>query len=184
MRSETVIVGETVAVVRSRTRRTAIIEAIYKKALVKAHPEIEAYEQAQYETITPDLPVDGSGKIKIDLTPEQASVFARYTQRFSAVQQQHGVGASYAREVRDFVPLLARITELHGTTFDLTPPQFVDEQVTAAFEDWLDEAHKDFWDAVGTVIAQIDAPLTPVEQRPPETLTDEEKENFLSAKAG
>lgn len=184
MRSETVTVGEISAVVRSRTRRTAIIEAVYKKALAKAHPEIEAYEQAQYETLTPDLPVDKNGKIKEDLTPEQATVFARYTQRFSAMQQQNAVGASYVREVRDFVPLLARITDLHGTAFDLTPPQFVDVQVNAAFEDWLDETHEDFWTVIGAAVARMDEPLTPLEQKPPETLTEAEQADPLPVSVG
>lgn len=184
MRSETVIIGETIAAVRSRTRRTAIIEAIYKKALAKAHPEIEAYEQAQYETVTPNLPIDKNGKIKPDLTSEEQVVFSSYTQRFSAVQQQHAVGASYAREVRDFVPLLARITDLHGTAFDLTPPQFVDAQVNAAFEDWLDEAHEDFWTAIGAAVTRIDEPLTSVEQKPPEALTEAEQADPLLESAG
>lgn len=184
MRSETVTVGDITAVVCSRTRRTAIIEAQYKQAIGKTHPEIGAYEQTWYELAPPLDAVDTNGRVKPNLTPEQAASFLAYSRQLTSVQKTHAVGESYAAEVRQFVPLLARITELKGTPFDLTPPQFVDNQVNTAFESWLDETHEPFWETVKEAITQLDAPLTPIEQRPPETLSEAEKGNPLLEKAG
>lgn len=180
MRSVTVTVVGITAVVHSRTRRTPIVEAQYKQAIVKAHPEIGEYEQTWYELAPPLDAVDSTGRVKTNLTPEQAASFLAYSRQLTAVQKTHAVGESYASQVRQFVPLLARITDLAGTAFDMTPPQFLDSQVNAAFEDWLDETHEPFWEAIDKAITQLDAPLTPVEQRPPETLTEEQRDNPLS----
>lgn len=184
MRSETVIVGEITATVRSRSRRTAIVEATYMQAIVKAHPEIAEYEQALYALMRPNLPVDLNGQVLKNLTPVQEAIWHEYVQKSVNLKRVHPIGAAFAEEAGAFVPLLARIVDLGGAPFGFTSPQFLDAQVLEAFDDWLDEAHEDFWEVTGKAVVKVDAPLTPVNQRPPETLTEAEQVDPLSEPVG
>ncbi len=181
MRTESITLDGITVTIHSRTRRTAIIQAQYKQAISKAHPEIAEYEQADFALIPPVLPVDATGKIQFaKFTSEQMATFNKYSRQKMELSSQYAIGANYAKEATAFVELLARITSLQGTPFDLTtPPQFSDAQVLGAFEAWLDETYEDLWEAIATAIAKMDAPLTPIEQRPPETLTEAEQADPL-----
>ncbi len=176
MRTESVTVDDITVTIHSRTRRTAIIQAQYRQAIIKAHVEIAEYERAEYAIIPPVLPVDANGKIQFDkANSEQMAAFNKFSRQKMELSSLHAIGANYAKEAGNLVELLARVTSLQGTPFDLTtPPQFSDAQVLGAFEAWLDETYEDLWEAIATAIAKMDEPLTPVEQRPPETLTEAE----------
>ena len=181
MRSETIVVGSITATVRSRSRRTAIVEATYMQAIVKAHPEIAEYEQALYALMRPNLPVDLNGQVLKNLTPAQEATWHEYVQSSVNLKRVHPVGSAFAEEAGAFVPRLARIIELSGAPFDFAAPQFLDAQVLIAFDDWLDETHEDFWKALGEAIGKVDAPLTSVIQKPPEALTDRKSTRLNSS---
>lgn len=184
MRSETITVGSIKAEVRSKSRRTLIVEAMYKQALLKAHPEIADYERALY-AITATLPFDDRGVLvpHDKRTPEQEAAVLEYNRAVIAVDNQFPVGKAYADEATRFVPLLARITKLTRAPFKLDANGlFVYDEVVAAFEDWIDaddEEPDGFWAQVRRAVHEIDAPLTPVEERPPETLTEAEQADPL-----
>lgn len=169
MRQETLTVNNVEVIVRSRTRRTAIVEAQIKQAIVKAHPEITDYEAAQYAVAAPNLPIDIDGNPEKKRNPQQELALLDYSRQLVIVRNQHPVGSAYADEMNRFASLAARI--------NLMPEEKV---YLDAFEAWLDGANDELWTTINEAIKRLDAPLTDVIQRPPETLTEVEEVDPLS----
>lgn len=177
--------GGIIATVRSRSRRTLITEARYKQALRQAYPSIEAFERAQFAAQPPKLPIDDQGKYTRDLTPIEQQAWDSYDHFTRQTRIAHELGANYFDGMTVVAPLLARIMTLGGASFHVDADGCIpDEGVKAAFEDWLnDEDEPDgFWTLLSQTIQKLDAPLTTVEQKPPETLTPEEQADPLSEK--
>lgn len=181
MRSEVVTVGSVSVEVRSRTRRTAIIEAEIRQALIAAHPEILEFEHAQLAVIRPNLPMDIYGNVLPNLNDQQKRMMEEFSQAIVRVKDDHPVGGAYAAEALRFGQLFARIGLMTGTDFDVVAGEPLKAaQIVAAFEDWLDGTSEELWVSISTASARLDRPLTPVEQRPPQTLTEGEKADPLS----
>lgn len=174
MRTQTVVHNGISVVVRSRYRRTPIIAAQYMEALRRAYPAIVAFEADMFQI---DMPAD----------PNDRAQAATYETRIVAARARHELGAEYLRVANAIVPLLARISGITGALFTLGPDgRFDDANVIRAFEQAADEDGDDpdtLWGEIAAAVAVVDAPLTPVEDRPPETLTEVQRRDPLSAAA-
>lgn len=184
MRSETFSTESGItAMVRSRNRRTTLIEAQYSQALRTAYPSIAEFELAQLGASMPNLPIDDKGALTRPLTTLEQQALNAYTGHTALIRTQHAVGAAYFEGMSTVVPLLARIVTVGGAPFHADADgRLPDADVAAAFEDWLndDEEATGFWGTLAKTVQGIDAPLTPVQQKPPETLTLEEQADPLS----
>lgn len=183
MRSETISVGPITAVVRSRSRRTAILEAEYKQALREQYPSIADFEMAQLSIPMPSFPIDSTGALTRPLTTAEQQAMEVYAAHTGRARVQHELGAVYAEGMGTCVPLLARLVTVGGASFHVGDNgQLASTEVVKAFEDWLnDEGDKDsFWSVLAAMVARLDAPLTTVEQKPPDALTEAEKDDPLS----
>lgn len=182
MRQETVSVNGITAVVRTRSRRTAITEAQYSQALRLAHPEIADFETALLAVNTPNLPINQKGEAARPLTEPEQKALEGYISHTARSRSQHQLGDAYADAMNGVVPLLARIVTIGGAKFHVNGDGSIpDEGVVAALEDWLnDDGDKEgFWSVLSETIAKLDTPLTPVSQQPPETLTPEQQDSPL-----
>lgn len=178
MQKKTITVGNLSAVIRNRTRRIPILEAEIKAALIRFHPEIAAYEKAQFSVVTPHLPYDQNGRLIEQRTPEQEDALRAFTQATMLVTTENPLGEAYATAAREFVPLMARIVSVSG---------YEDIALENLFEIWLDEADAAFWQAIADAIADMDKPLTSPIEQPTKTLSEDEKRlplSVLSAENG
>lgn len=183
MRSQTFHCGPVMATVRTRNRRTGIVEARYNTALRAAYPEIAAYELAQLAVPMPNLPIDRKGEFERPLTPVEQQALEKYNGHTALARTQHELGAAYASAMASVTPLLARLMTIGGAAFHVDQDGCLpDADVVAAFKDYLDADDEDadgFWPTLARTIQKLDAPITPVQERPPETLTAEERDSPL-----
>lgn len=183
MRQETISINGVTAVIRTRSRRTAITEAQYAKAIRDVHPEIDEYVQATAQVMRPGLPIDANGNVKAATTPEENAAIENFMRQVTLVELQHAIGKAYGEAMNAVTPLLARIVTVGGTVFHVNGDGNIpNEGVVAALEDWLNDDGEEagFWSALSDGIQRLDAPLTPVSQQPPETLTPEQQDSPLS----
>jgi hypothetical protein len=164
--------------VRTRYRRTAIIEAQYMSFLREAYPELAAFEQAYVLIEGPKL----SGEDK-DKEKDEAAIEA-YGMRLAPLRATNEVGSEYMIAANLIVKPLARISSISGAPFVLgADGRFAKESVIKAFEMVLDEDLDDdnptLWDVVKEAIREVDQPLTPKHEAPPETLTGAERRDPL-----
>jgi hypothetical protein len=180
MKTDTVVYEGRTAIVRSRNRKTAITEAQYMQVLRDKYPEILAYEIAMLQVTMPPVK-----------TKEDDPEMMQYVTATAAARSRNQIGAELSVSANNFVPILARFTSVMGAPFIIevggrVPP----EQVSIAFNDFLEEDEGQdetgkllgFWPEAIRRINALDAPITSVVERPPETLTEAEQvDPLLSA---
>lgn len=179
MRTETFTSHGATATVRSRNRRTSITEAQYMQALRAALPEIVEYEREMYQHTAPVLDLTRMDQWK----PEERQRYEDYATKVSAVSAHNQTGAAYHQAANVLVPLLARITSITGGVLHINGNGRLDDaSVVQGLYQFLDDDPDDgFWLDLAKAIDKVDAPLTPVEMKPPEALTQAESANPLSA---
>lgn len=155
--------------VRTRNRKTPITEALYKSYLREAYPDIQQSELAI--VALPNLP---------DPThPLHADQQAKYEAALAIATVQYELGFALLDPMQKFVALAARLIAAGGQYVIGDDGRMDKPTVLRAFEDYLNEA--DFWQAVETTVAELDKPITDVANRPPETLTEAERNDPLSS---
>lgn len=180
MQTVTFTVGDITVTIRNRTRRTAILQAKYRQVLAKAYPEVVEYEQVMYLLTAPRVPEKNVGEAKA----RYDRAYDEHISRLAALRGKYPVGAAYADRFAGLLSMLSRITEIEGAEFYITDGTFKDEDVIRACEDYLDGdfevTEDDFWLILARRISEMDAPVTPVESKPPEFLTEDESKDPLS----
>jgi hypothetical protein len=169
MRTATVTHEGITAVVRSLYRRTSIIEAQYKQALREVYPDVLDFERALF-------------RVEMPSNPNNEAQIAAYVGRVAPFEAEYPLGAQYSRRINEIAPIMARISLIVGAAFALGPDgRFDNASAAKAFEHALDEEDEGgLWVKLAEAINEIDAPVTPVDERPAETLTEAEKSDPLS----
>lgn len=196
MRTETIEHDGITITVRSRNRRMPIIVAQYMQAIRAAYPDLVAFEAELFHLDRPmlDEPVKPPATAYAETQAQYETQLAAYTAAMSAYGQQvfavrlrHQLGAAVDDRAVPFVGMLSRFTLVKGLGVKLGPDgRFDNPSVIKAFEQFLDGDDKetdDLWLKISAAILRVDAPLTPVIERPPETLTEAEAGDPLSAPA-
>jgi hypothetical protein len=190
MRTEVVTHDGATVTVRSAYRRTPIIESQYMAALQAAYPELVAFEAAVFQVDSPTAPNDPKDKKALE---RYRVAMQDYERALIPIRTAHRVGFAVDNEAISFVVWLARVSAAEGWLIDLgTDGRFDDASVVKAFEARLEEEFQDYdetgapitlWGKIADAVKRVDAPLTPVDLRPPETLTEAEKVDPLSSAA-
>lgn len=165
--------------VRTRNRKTPITEALYKAWLREAYPDIQTAELAIVGL--PSLPVlpkadDPLAEVKRATFDERNIA---WNKAFEAVAIQHEYGLALRDLMDRWVKVAARLIGT-GDAYPLDNDCRMDKPtVLQAFVDYQNE--HEFWQAAEAAIAELDKPITDVATRPPETLSEAEQADPLSA---
>lgn len=191
MRTETFVYGSISCTVGSATRRVPIRIAQFKEAIRSAYPVIAVYESELLSLVAPKTLF--SMPDEKPMTPEERLHFLEkrqqeyevYWSKVVAVQNRFATGYQLAKYSDALCPMLARINDVSEAPFLTNSHKhkdFTDEEVVTAFNGYLDEGDEpeSFWKALEGTIDRIDKPLVPVEDRKPEALTQEQREDPLS----
>jgi len=176
--------------ITSPMRRQAIDEATYKRAIRRAYPEILEYEKSTLIVPLPQPPlVEGLPEAEQSrLKSLHQEKMATHRAKLMVIALEQPVGAAQSRAMNDVAYLLSRIPQIDGAVFSRgVDGVFPDDQVVLAMRDWLeserrpDKPEDSFWTYLIRRIEEFDAPLTDVSMKPPEHLTEAEKDDPLSS---
>lgn len=172
--------------VRSRYRYTSIIEAQYTAYILEANPRLREIQMRSVEVptpLSPDHPLYKNDEYRTKREDEWLAAQAK-------LALEYPVEASLMPEINRFTALAARISVMTGRYTFLPNGRMDKDSVLAALEDFLQEDEPkpsdtpdSLWAAIAAAVAELDKPITPIADRPPEALTPAEQADPLSGAA-